>query len=185
MPVPALTVPDGLLPLGRYACTRAEMRAAFVDAAWAQASTTRSDVWNDFETATEQLIRATSPSLIQCMWVGGSFVTDKLNPDDVDVIYLLKASQHSAIGSSKRRRIQEMVGRNVLRAKTGLRVDLFTIVAESVVDPSKMTASDRSYYQARGHWDDYWQRLRLGADKQAPPTLAEAQPRRGYLEVTW
>lgn len=116
----------------------------------------------------------------------GSFATTKLDPDDIDLTYLLDGGRYEALSNTKRQKVSSLAGRDGdqsrLRSRHGLRVDCF-IVCESVPMPWKdLTAEEAAYFRTRGLWDDWWQRHRTGP-KAALPTEADARPVRGYLEV--
>jgi len=50
--LPALDTQTGLLPLGRYEATLEAIKQNYVDAPQFQASTTRAEIWQHFESAT-------------------------------------------------------------------------------------------------------------------------------------
>ncbi|HKS47546.1 MAG TPA: hypothetical protein VJT49_21030 [Amycolatopsis sp.] len=65
----------------------------------------------------------------------------------------------------------------------GRRLDTYLIEGRPILNPgTALTDEEVVYYRARGYWDDFWQRCRSGA-KSDPITVADALPRRGYLEV--
>lgn len=82
MPIPALS--GGLLPPGVHDCTVAEIKARF--GAYALGSSR----W-DFACKLEAyLAEARSASIVAWVAVDGSFVTDKPDPNDVDVVIALR-----------------------------------------------------------------------------------------------
>lgn len=185
MPIPRLDPVTGWPPLGRFGCTIAEFEAEFVNPEWAKASATRQAIWGEFWTATKLLLESTSPSLTHSAWIGGSFASSKLDPDDIDVTYLLDGRSYDNLSTSKRRRLDTFSQKDALRNKTGLRVEPFVLITRLVIAPEKGTAEENTYFLLRGNWDDHWQRCRTSPDKSDPRTLDDARPRRGYLEVTW
>lgn len=186
MPVPQLDSSTGLPPLGRYACSLQEFEADFVTSPWASTSATRSAIWAEFWTATKLIVDATAPTITHSAWVGGSYVSSKLDPDDIDVTYLFDGRVYDSLPTSKKRRLELLSSKDHMRKTTGLRVEPFILVTRLIPDPSTPCTSDEAtYYMTRGSWDDFWQRCRMSADKTTRPTMDDAQPRRGYLEVTW
>jgi hypothetical protein len=176
----------GCLPLGRFRCTFAEVEAAFVSHPRALGSTTRASILADLKTLVD-LLGALDPKLVVSLWLGGSFVTDKFDPDDGDVVVLVDAERVAALTTPDRAKFDRLflrleTGQSMLRFLTGMLVDPYALEVSTVVDPLRRTTADREYYEARGHWDDFWLRLRT-SPKGSPPTAAEAKPRRGYLEV--
>lgn len=80
MPVPPLNE-HGLLPAGAHVCTPDEMKASFVDAF--ETSSTRHALfggWLNLRNALRRFVPVTE------IWVDGSFVTDKPDPGDIDVL---------------------------------------------------------------------------------------------------
>ncbi|MFZ4841127.1 DUF6932 family protein [Mycetocola saprophilus] len=172
----------GLLPVGRYGATLDAIKQSYVDAPQFQTSTTRAEIWQHFESATDG-IRSVVP--VVCVWIGGSFLTDKMDPDDIDVVYWCQdVLVDRVVADPQAGLLLQIFALNQVRAQTGLRVDtryckwhLYSgaHLADSV--------EHRSYAQSRGFWDDFWMRKRSGT-KNDPPQIADALPKRGYFEVT-
>lgn len=188
MPIPQRDVVTGALPRGRYLCTMDEIEAEFVSASWCAASSTRSKIWEDFST-TLQLYDEVSPGLATAVWVGGSFTTAKVDPDDIDVTVLLDPTVYGALSNNKQHRVDRISAREPggqvsrLRARLGLRVDCFAVICAVVPMPWQgLSAEEADYFRTRGLWDDWWQRI-LGGPKGSMPTTTDALPVRGYLEV--
>jgi hypothetical protein len=80
VPLPPFN-PKGVLPPGIHLATEAEVQATFVDAF--AASKTRLDIFNGLTRWRRELSGLGIEGL---QWIDGSFVTDKVDPDDVDVI---------------------------------------------------------------------------------------------------
>lgn len=178
----------GTLPRGRYRCSLDEVRQEFVDSAWATASSTRGAVWDDFLKLLD-LYDAISADLVESIWLGGSFITSKTDPDDIDVTLLIRKRAFDALSNTKRGAVRKLGGRAAplvshVRHHHGLRVDPFNLVCSQIALPfgdDLLTEEERGYLQSRGTWDDWWQRSRsVGA---ASPSTADAEPVRGYLEV--
>lgn len=178
--LPMLDEQSGLLPLGRFGATLNEIKVQYVDDPQFAESTTRAEIWQHFESATEG-IRSVVP--VVCVWVGGSFLTDKLDPDDIDLVYWCEDVLIDSVDDPKGRYILEMFATNQVRPATGLRVD--TRYCRWHVFPEAdraQTVEHQSYTLNRGYWDDFWMRKRNGA-KDSTPQRHDALPQRGYFEV--
>lgn len=177
--IPPLTA-AGALPRGRHPATINEVESAFVtDPKWA-ASTTRRTVWDDWVQVTEQARKAVP---IAAAWLGGSFLTDKANPDDLDVVYIIDSRRAAAVTSTLHRGFLAVLSQgDALRKLRGKRLDTFVI--EWVPDPdgARLAPGFEDYAANRGYWDDLWQR-RLSGPKMGPRVPSDALPKRGYLEV--
>lgn len=177
---PALESATGALPVGRFPATLGEVKSSYVDAPQFAGSTTRSEIWSHFESATSELRRIVPVAYV---WIAGSFTTNKLDPDDLDVIYWCEDRLVDLVTDVRDKQILEMFALNSLRNVTGLRVD--TRYGRWHVHPDAdrvPKAQHESYARSRGYWDDFWLRSRSGA-KTDPRVRDDALPRRGYLEV--
>jgi uncharacterized protein DUF6932 len=67
--IPTANAATGLLPLGRFGTEILEIKERFVDAPSYAASTTRSGIWADFESATNELRRIVP---VAWAWISGS-----------------------------------------------------------------------------------------------------------------
>ena len=178
--LPAIEPATGALPVGRYPTTLGEIRTAYVDAPALSASTTRAEIWTHFESATAELRRIVPVAYV---WIAGSFLTSKLDPDDIDVVYWCEDRLVDLVTEVRDKQILDMFAKNNVRAVTSLRVD--TRYGRWHVHPDAdriPTARHQSYAQTRGFWDDFWLRSRSGA-KTDPRVREDALPRRGYVEV--
>lgn len=177
---PTLNKQSGLLPLGRYGATLDDIKLHFVDDARFSASATRTAIWNDFESATAS-IRSAVP--LVCVWIGGSFLTDKIDPDDIDLVYWCHDARMNQVADPQDREFLQLIAHNHIRAETGLRVDTrFGIWHLNPSTGGRNSSEDKSYLEKRGFWDDFWMRKRSG-DKTSPPQIEDALPRRGYFEI--
>lgn len=82
--IPPLS-PEGLSPPGRHTCTTETVRLHFVDTFSMTNRRQLYDEWLAYTNRLQALLRV--KSLVQ--WVDGSFVTDKPNPGDLDVVTFL------------------------------------------------------------------------------------------------
>lgn len=176
--IPQLTA-AGHLPVGRYPCEPLAVQQRFVDHQEFAGSTTRAGRWKDWCDVT-QALRATVP--VCAAWLGGSYISGKVDPDDVDSVYLIRDSDIAAVADPIGKQVLGLVANNMLKA-AGYEVDSFVVHWRPNPTRAPRDNLDVKYLASRGYWDDFWQRLRAGA-KTAPPVMADALPRRGYLEVT-
>lgn len=84
--LPTLDPLTGLLPPGRYAASLDELYTTLVQST---GSAVRREIWKEW-TDHRAMIQALAGEVSR-MWVGGSFVSNKPDPSDVDVTYLLSA----------------------------------------------------------------------------------------------
>lgn len=116
------------------------------------------------------------------MWVGGSFVSSKADPSDVDVTYLLRPQAYDRLDRETLADLSDLT----LRAwcvEQGLRVDahLLRLPEEMPVSqmiPSLFTPDTSESFRDIGLYDELWQRTR-----DNPSNGVTAGLRRGYVEV--
>lgn len=75
-----------LLPIGRHALSMSGLRLLCVDKF--PLSNTRTNIMDGFETVVERLVNSNIRGEI---WVDGSFLTEKLEPQDVDFVLRIEA----------------------------------------------------------------------------------------------
>lgn len=184
MALPALV--DGALPIGRFPATLAEVSAMWVDDPQFAGSATRRAIWAEFLLGTSALKRVVK---LHAMWIGGSFTTAKLDPGDIDVVYLVNAEDRYS-RPPRDRMIVDVFATPVQDQETGKITRLHNLAIDSFVvdwaphlgDPG-LDSRYGGYVSDRGYWDDFWQRQRVGPESQ-PPTRESAFPTRGYVEVS-
>jgi hypothetical protein len=178
-------IPDlsatGLLPLGRYECVESEIEARFVCEARFTPSTSRVGIWRDFKAARVAL-EAIVPVL--AVWLGGSFLTAKLDPDDIDALFLVDERVYPRLSPRDRVWVTAFSTKNALKSWTGWRVDSFVLPWAPFPEPAPTRPDQASYYLFRGYWDDWWQRVQVSVPG-TPSLPADSIPQRGYLEVTY
>jgi len=179
MLIPLLDSATGALPVGRYQASVDELHSTFVEGK----APVREKVWNDWQQATAFLRRHVP---VAAAWLGGSFFTNKDEPDDIDCVYWVDYMDLNAarFNAESARVIEIFAGQRKLRDLVGLQVDTFVVAWFCCPDVSQAMPDTRSYWQSRGQWDDFWSRMRTGT-KGAPAVRDDALPRRGYLEVTF
>ncbi|MEV7032700.1 hypothetical protein AB0N99_21090 [Streptomyces sp. NPDC093272] len=157
-------------------------------------STTRTELWDGlhdyldpFLTLEETCAAALDGiPLIHSLWLGGSFVSTKVDPANIDVTVLIDTRAERTVrgkpGSKwlttafqSRARMREKFGVSPLRIG-------YQPVAR-IFEPERFTADERTYFTQRGVWDDWWQRCRLPDTNDRSPSEESAAPARGYLEV--
>ncbi|MFE3990483.1 DUF6932 family protein [Streptomyces goshikiensis] len=184
---------DFFLGPGRYRVGAEEARALLVDSQRFAKSATRRDIWHGFESylgrfflLEEQYSALLEGStLLHCVWLGGSFVSSRLNPSNADLTVFVNESSAQAIKG------QRGAGWMTQAFKRQHTERLFSLSAievryrpiRSVFQLDELEHPELEYLRQRGSWDDWWQRCRPPGEKDAP-TLESAAPRRGYLEVT-
>ena len=182
MAVPPLV--GDALPPGRHVCDEAEVEAHFVSAAMFSESKSRRAIWQNWQRANELLRSAVT---VHGAWISGSFPTTKINPRDIDVVYIVSEEDRASRGWADLQivdsfvlRVHDSFGKVV--PGHGLLVDSFIINWRPHQETDGLTEARKSYAQDRGYWDDLWSRRRQ-SPKSAPPVRLDALPVRGYLEV--
>jgi hypothetical protein len=169
-------IPDfdqsGNLPRGRYCATVQEVHDVLVKGPEFAASTTRDSVWDDFTLLVDSIRR--KRVRVPAAFIGGSFVTKALNPDDIDAAILIDTSRITSLATLTA--VRQIVSNP---KAVGLKVDAFLIQWHP---DGTENGGDPSYLASRGKWDDFWQRDVAKADRN-PPQRGHAMPVRGYLEV--
>jgi predicted nucleotidyltransferase len=185
MPVPPFV--GGVLPQGRYQCTQDEIEAFFVNDPSFVASISRPAIWQHWETGLELL---TSAVTVHSAWIGGSFVTAKLTPRDIDVLFIVSEEDRAKRGVEDRQVIESFMNRvrdpltGHLKPAHGLLVDSYVInwSPHNPAPDGKRTPLHFAYAAERGYWDDWWSRKRV-TSKKKPSVREDALPKRGFLEV--
>ncbi|MFJ3667855.1 DUF6932 family protein [Streptomyces sp. NPDC090106] len=185
---------NGFLPLGRYSVSFDEAESMLVSAPTFADSLTRTRLWDGLRDYLDPFLTLEDTytddlggiPLIHSLWFGGSFVSAKLDPANIDVTLLIDTRAERAVrgkpGSKwlttafqSRSRMREKYGVSPLRI--GYRP------VPHVFEPERFTPDERTYFTQRGVWDDWWQRRRLPDVDDRSPSEDSAAPARGYLEV--
>ena len=166
---------DGLLPPGRWGGSFAEVEQMFV----VGKSALRQYIWVDFQNAFNLLHGVTKISRV---WIGGSFTTDKLNPGDIDVVFIIRNDVLDAAREDlSKNKMLNIFAKSRVKELLNMRVDSF--VLPWVLSASQEVSKDQAaYYVGRGYWDDLWERTRTPTEAALPLESATYQ-RRGYVEV--
>ncbi|ADI08268.1 hypothetical protein SBI_05148 [Streptomyces bingchenggensis BCW-1] len=186
---------DGFLPPGRYRLDPDSVEKLLVEDPQFESSDSRRRLWDGLESYLsrffdlEEQHRAVTGDvrLIHAIWLGGSYVSTKLNPQNVDLTVLMDESAVEAMkGLQGTKWLVSAFSRQARLAEFGvspLRVGYRPIV--SVFRADRLNPGEQAYLRERGAWDDWWQRCRPGGMGKTEPTVESASPRRGYLEVTF
>lgn len=168
--------PRGFLPPGRHPWTLDEVEKRFCQTT-AFGLTRRNYVWDQFREVTEHL-RSVVP--VAAVWIFGSFLSSKSEPDDVDAVYIVRAKEYDQLPDPSRQAVALFNGGSLLKGK-GFMVDSY--VLQWSPRPSNGIETDEHAEQLmwRGYWDDWLQRHKV--DRQAPASDLDALPVRGYVEV--
>lgn len=185
MAIPELVA--GVLPPGRHLCTESEIRARFVDDDEFATSPTRGSIWRDWQTGTQLL---TGSVLVHTAWISGSFVSEKHDPSDIDVMFFVNRVDRAQRSVADKTVVESFVTR--VQGSTpgtavpahGLSVDSFIVNWRpyNAMSDGSLSPPYEKYATERGYWDDFWSRVRV-TPKALPSANADALPIRGYLEV--
>jgi len=155
-----------------------------VEATWVAqpewAGTSRQAIWEDWQTAAAVL---RSMVRVYAAWLGGSFLSAKPDPGDMDCVWVIDEEELRAARADRdAARLLGAFSDNALkRGRKPLNIDSFVLVWRRWPGASLRDPEDGQYGMYRGYWDDLWQRER-SSSPLAPPG-ADAIPRRGYAEV--
>jgi hypothetical protein len=178
--IPPLDPVTGLLPLGRYACTEEEVFARFVECEDLAGSRTRREIWTHWTAVRGFVLERIA---VLHLWISGSFVTSKIDPDDLDVVWMWEAEEWEGLSPRTQSELKPFLLGKAGAAQHGLRIDSYAIFWRCYPSPTVDDVASEPYFRFRGYWDDLWARARQ-QPKVVPPTPDDARPRRGYLEVT-
>lgn len=174
--------PDtGLLPPGRYAANLETLHAELVAAPHFTESTTRADLWAEWEQHRALVDLWTSK--IARIWLGGSFTSRKLDPSDVDVTYLIQAAAYDRLDEEAVGTIADLADRTWCLGHR-MRVDAYVIrLPEDVpvwqLNPALFSEATNGSFRDIGLYDEIWQRTRSSPTGDGQARML----RRGYVEV--
>lgn len=169
------TVEPFLTP-GRYQWSAEDVLAKFCPTP-PFGQTHRQFLWQQFELATETL-RTIVP--VAAVWIGGSFLTSKEIPRDVDAIYIVRGRAYDDLTDVDKQRVSLFNGGGQLKAR-GVPVDSYVISWVPRASNGPQTDEEREQLLSRGYWDDWLQRHKV--DRTAPAIDEDSYPIRGYVEV--
>jgi hypothetical protein len=149
---------QGVLPIGRYPATVAEIESRFVHTF--PASMTRAGLFDGWRARREELLDLVS---IEWEWVDGSFVTSKSNAGDIDVATFIQSDLLDEVDPTQRQRIFELTVGSYPLITFGCHSFLVVIFKP----PHPLHPQ---YLAQVGYWDRQWTADRSVAGK-------------GYIEV--
>jgi predicted nucleotidyltransferase len=173
--------PDtGLLPPGRYAANLADVHSAFVTSERFIDSATRARLWAEWEQ--HRAIVDAETGGVARIWLCGSFVSDKLDPDDVDVTYFLRADVYNRLGRDEFMSLDDLTDRTWC-VEHRMRVHAHVVRLPDDMEfwqmvPGTFPAVINDSFRDIGFYDELWQFTR-----RSSPNDGEAVSRRGYVEV--
>lgn len=154
-----------VLPHGRYLTTFEEIKSKY-------------DTANDSNRLTiieelEKLVVLARHlfGTVASIWIGGSYITSKPSPQDIDVVFLVTDEAY-------KKAIQSPEGRFLITLMLDKApkptVDAYILT----VPPTKMKQDEEGYVALRGYWDQFWSKARFGENDDR-----WLYPAAGYLEV--
>lgn len=185
---------SGFLAPGRYQLDPEQAEQQLVRDRRFAGSQTRPSLWEGLETylsrffdlEDEHRAEIGDGSLVHAIWLGGSYVSTKLNPQNVDLtVFMDEMTVDAMRGLDGTDWLVSAFDRKERLAELGvspLRVGYRPIA--SVFRSEQLDPAEQAYLRERGAWDDWWQRCRPNGVDNSRPTLDSAAPRRGYVEVT-
>ena len=144
---------NGELPQGRYLATPSEFEARFV--AVFPGSLTRK---RNFEGWRKRRESINEIAKIEYEWIDGSFVTNKMDPNDIDVVTFISAGEINALTQCERETLFELT--NGSRPRIEFYCDSYLVV----VVPPEHEYHD-CFLNRRGYWDNWWSANRAGGQK--------------------
>lgn len=185
---PSTTFP----PPGRTRLSWDEAEAELVKHDRFEGSLNRRDLWDGLERYVGRFValgdlyadRLQSRPLLKHLWLGGSFVSTKRDPDNIDFSVFVDAEARNLIkGQQGSGWFADAFNRDKVKQEYGLSpLPVMHLPIPSVFVPERLSSEEQAYLQMRGAHDDWWQRCR--DDDEPAPTISSTQTRRGYLEVT-
>lgn len=185
---------NGFLPLGRYSLSFGEAEEMLVSAPEFENSSTRTELWDGLHDYLDPFLTLEDAyagalgglPLIHRLWLGGSFVSTKLDPGNIDATLLIDTRAERALRGKRGAKwlTTAFQSRARMREKHGvspLRIGYQPVA--HIFEPERFTPEERTYFTQRGVWDDWWQRCRLPDQNDRSPSEESAAPARGYLEV--
>ncbi|MFJ7270771.1 DUF6932 family protein [Streptomyces sp. NPDC099050] len=185
---------NGYLPLGRHSVSLHEAESMLVSASEFRDSPSRTELWDGlisyvdcfFALEDAYADALNGMPLIHRMWLGGSFVSTKLDPRNIDTTLLIDTDAERAVRGRPGSKwlTTAFQSRDRMREKFGVSpVRIGYRRVAHVFEPERFTPDERTYFTERGVWDDWWQRCRLSDQADRSPSERSAAPARGYLEV--
>ncbi|MEU2878330.1 hypothetical protein [Streptomyces sp. NPDC007070] len=175
--LPGADMDGHLLPPGRYAMSIDDLHERFVRST---GSAVRQEIWEEW-TQHRAIVEAWTGEITR-MWVGGSFISRKPVPSDIDVTYLLRAEAFDRLDTEALSYLDDVTLRGWC-VEHGMRVDALLLrlpkpVPVSQMAPSLLHPREADSYRDLGLYDEVWQCTKSDSGSELPGEL-----RRGYVEV--
>lgn len=143
-------------------------------------STVRREIWEEW-TQHRAIVEAWTGEITR-MWVGGSFVSQKPDPSDIDVTYLVRAEAFDRLDSEALSQLDDVTLRGWC-VEHGMRVDALLLrlpkrVPVSQMIPSLLQPLEGDSFRDLGLYDEVWQCTKSDSTDELP-----GERRRGYVEV--
>ncbi|MFG3101626.1 DUF6932 family protein [Streptomyces sp. NPDC048182] len=166
-----------LLPPGRYAMTLEQLHDEFVAST---GSAIRQQIWEEW-TQHRAIVEAWTGEISR-MWVGGSFISPKADPSDVDVTYLVRAEVFDRLDKEALSYLDDVTLRGWC-VEHNMRVDALLLrlpmrAPVSQMVPSLLQPGEGDSYRDLGLYDEVWQCTKADSAGELPGSM-----RRGYVEV--
>ncbi|MGW4750464.1 DUF6932 family protein [Streptomyces sp. NPDC004290] len=181
-PLPAFDPTTECPPPGRFPMTWDEVESELVKAVCFEGSSTRPALLQELRTHFAMVELATGA--VGRLWLAGSFVSGKRDPEDIDVTYLIPPDAYTrAITDPDTVDYLDNLGTRDWCVRHRMRVDAYVLRLPETADFSAlgvtgaMAPGDRKVFEDLGLYDEIWQRCRSG--QKGIPDGA----RRGYVEV--
>jgi hypothetical protein len=185
----------GFLPTGRVSLSWDEAEAMLV-AAFPH-SATRGSLWAGLERYTAEFAKVEDRfgdkgyeelrgmTLLKAFWLGGSFVSAKQNPKNIDLTVIYDKSARDLLKSRPGSGwMVQAFQRDRCRAEYGVSpLPMGYRPIASVFQHGTLPPADQTYLRERGAWDDWWQRCRTPGVDDEQPSIETAAAVRGYVEV--
>ncbi|MFE6287828.1 DUF6932 family protein [Streptomyces sp. NPDC057877] len=181
-PLPAFDRVTKCPPPGRFPLAWEEVESELVKAECFADSSTRPDLMSELRMHFALVEIATGA--VGRIWLAGSFVSRKINPEDVDVTYLIPSDAYGR-ATEDPDTVDELdnLGTKDWCVRHGMRVDAYVLRLPETADfqalgvAGAMAAGDHKVFEELGVHDEIWQRCRRGENGVPDGT------RRGYVEV--
>ncbi|MFD4573473.1 DUF6932 family protein [Streptomyces sp. NPDC058417] len=175
--LPAVDPTTGLLPPGRYAASLDELYTTLVIST---GSAVRREIWEEW--TTHHRLVETQVGQVTRMWVGGSFVSSKPEPNDVDVTYLVSADAYDALDRETLTDLADLTDA-AWCVEQGMRVDSLLLrlpkrLPVSQMAPRLLDQKTSASFRDLGLYDEVSQAIKPLSVHSVPSEL-----RRGYVEV--
>ena len=158
--IPTLTA-SGRLPRGRHVVDLAEVEARYVrDAAFSRSST-REAIWNDYLAILGALRGLLGR--VEAVWLGGSFTTGKLDPNDVDSVFVIRADLVNGLDATGRRRLNALLTKLLSPYVDGY------LLPWAASEVGSSAPEEQTYREQRGDWDDFGSAIGTTSILWVPP----------------